>query len=330
MPRRRLQARLYHDQTRGDWVIRDGVAFIRTGFAHGKLAEAERALAEYLAAKYKPTPSPIPSMADVLLAYRRDKVPAMKSRAAVYNVRNLAEWWSRKSLSDVTAASCRAYAATRTPAAARADLDKLAAAINHWHAEYGPLQVVPKVWKPARPAPRERWLTRSEAARFLWQCRRTEHLKRFVLIGLYTGSRAGVVRDMQWSWIDLERRTMRRRPPGVAEERFKKTPPIPIPRKLLPFLRRWKRADAGHTKHVVNYNGVPLKYGLFKAWDNARQRAGMPWLHPHVLRHTRATWLVQAGIAPWQVAGFLGMSVRVLESVYGHHAPDYMKEVAEL
>jgi integrase len=198
------------------------------------------------------------------------------------------------------------------------------------HSEYGPLQVVPKVWKPPKPAPRERWLTRSEAARFLWQCRRTERLKRFVLIALYTGSRSGVIRDMEWSWIDLERRTMRQRPPGMAEDRIKRTPPIPIPRKLLPFLRRWHRADAGRVKHVMHYEGAPIKFSIYKAWDSARKRAGLPWLHPHVLRHTKATWLVQAGVAPWQVAGFLGMSVRILEAVYGHHAPDYMKEIAAL
>jgi integrase len=226
MPRRRLPPRLYQDQTRGDWVIRDAGAFIRTGFTHSQSAEAERALADYIAGKYKPAPSPLPSMADILLAYRHDKVPGMKSRAAIYNVRNLAEWWGDKTLADVTAANCRAYTATTTQAAARADLDKLAAAINHWHAEYGPLQFVPKVWKPAKPAPRDRWLTRSEAAKFLWQCRRSEHLKRFALIGLHTGTRSGVILDLEWSWIDLERRTMRRRAPGVAEDRIKRTPPI--------------------------------------------------------------------------------------------------------
>jgi integrase len=330
MPRRRLPPRLYHDQTRGDWVIRDGAAFVRTGVAYGESAAAERALADYIADKYKPAPSPVPSMADVLLAYRRDKVPSMKSRAAIYNVRNLAEWWGDKTLADVTAANCRAFTATRTQAAARADLDKLAAAINHWHAEYGPLQVVPKVWKPPKPAPRERWLTRSEAAKFLWQCRRTEHLKRFVLIGLYTGSRAGVLRELQWSWIDLERRTMRRRAPGVAEERIKRTPPIRIPRKLVHFLRRWKRADGGRTKHVVHYNGGAIKFGLFRAWDNARERADLPWLHPHILRHTRATWGMQKGADPFQLAGFLGMSLRVLTETYGHHYPDFQKTVADL
>ncbi len=303
---------------------------MRTGFPHGQLADAERKLADYITAKYKPAPSPVPSLADVLLAYRRDKVPGMKSRAAIYNVRNLAEWWGDKKLTDVTAANCRAYTATRTQAAARADLDKLAAAINYWHHEYGPLQVVPRVWKPPKPAPRDRWLTRSEAARFIWQCRRTEHLKRFALVALHTGTRSGAVLKMEWSWIDLERKIMRRRAPGAAEDRVKRTPPIRIPRKLLHFMRRWKQADADRVRYVVHYDGRAIKFSLFKAWDNARKRAGLPWLHPHVLRHTCCTWLVSAGIAPWQVAGFLGMSLRVLEQIYGHHAPDYQRDIAEL
>jgi integrase len=46
---------------------------------------------------------------------------------------------------------------------------------------------------------------------------------------------------------------------------------------------------------------------------------------PHFLRHTCATWLVQAGVDLWEVAGFLGMTVEIIQRVYGHHAPDYME-----
>jgi integrase len=116
----------------------------------------------------------------------------------------------------------------------------------------------------------------------------------------------------------------------MAEDRIKRTPPIPIPRKLIHFLRRWKRADAGHAKHVVHYNGSAIKFGASRAWDNAKGRAGLPWLHPHVLRHTRATWGMAAGADPFQLAGFLGMSLRVLTETYGHHHPDYMKNVADI
>jgi integrase len=330
MPRRRLQARLYLDKSRGQWAIRDGQTFIRTSCALGELAQAERILAEYIAQKYKPQRSSDPPVADILLAYLRDKVPGMKSRSAKYNIGNLASWWSDKTLDQVTSANCRAYAATRTQAAAWADLGVLSSAIRYWNAEYGPLDKVPTVWKPSRPTPREVWLTRSDAARFLQQARHVEHLKRFALIGLHTGTRSGAIRKMEWSWIDLERKTMLRRAPGTSEVRTKRTPPIRIPRKLLHFLRRWKEADGGRTKHVVHYNGAPIKRDVSTAWNTAKRRAGLPWLHPHVLRHTAATWRVQRGIPPWQVAGFLGMTVKVLEATYGHHSPDYQADAADI
>jgi len=31
----------------------------------------------------------------------------------------------------------------------------------------------------------------------------------------------------------------------------------------------------------------------------------------------------------WQASGYLGMSVPTLETVYGHHHPDYMREAAQ-
>jgi integrase len=330
MPRRRLQARLYLDKGRQQWAILDGPSFIRTGCAASDTAKAERCLADYIAKKYKPQKSGDPPVADILLAYLRDKVPGMKSRSAKYNISNLAGWWGDKTLTDVTAANCRTYASTRTQAAAWADLGVLAAAIRYWNAEYGPLDKVPSVWKPSRPTPREKWLTRSDAARFLWEARHVEHLKRFVLIGLHTGTRSGAIRNLEWSWIDLERKTMLRRAPGTAETKTKRTPPIRIPRKLLHFLRRWKAADAGRTKHVVHYDGQPITRDIYHAWNTAKTRAGLPWLHPHLLRHTAATWRAQAGVSPWQAAGFLGMTVKVFERVYGHHSPDYQADAADI
>jgi integrase len=330
MPRRRLSPRLYLDAKRKQWVIRDGANFVRTGCPAGEAGKAERMLAEYIVRKHEPAPSPAPPVADILHAYLRDKVPGMKSRSAKYHIANLAGWWSDKTLAEVTAANCRAYAATRTQAAAWADLGALAAAIRYWHVEYGPLAVVPVVWKPPRPPAREKWLTRSDAARFLWEARRTEHLKRFIMIGLHTGTRSGAIRNLEWSWIDLGRKTMLRRAPGMAETRTKRTPPIRIPRKLLHFLRRWKRADAGRTRYVVHYDGARIKRDIYHAWNTAKMRAGLPWLHPHVLRHTAATWRAQRGISPWEVAGFLGMTVKVLEATYGHHSPDYQRGAADI
>jgi integrase len=49
---------------------------------------------------------------------------------------------------------------------------------------------------------------------------------------------------------------------------------------------------------------------------------------PHTLRHTAATWLMQAGVDMWEAAGFLGMSVAVLEKTYGHHHPNHLQNAA--
>jgi integrase len=49
----------------------------------------------------------------------------------------------------------------------------------------------------------------------------------------------------------------------------------------------------------------------------------------HSLRHTAATWLMQAGVDMWEAAGWLGMTVEQLEANYGHHHPDFQEEAAE-
>jgi integrase len=49
----------------------------------------------------------------------------------------------------------------------------------------------------------------------------------------------------------------------------------------------------------------------------------------HRLRHTAATWMMQAGVDPWVAAGFLGMTMDTLLRRYGHHHPNYMKTASE-
>jgi integrase len=61
----------------------------------------------------------------------------------------------------------------------------------------------------------------------------------------------------------------------------------------------------------------------------ARDNAGLgPDVTPHTLRHTCATWKVQAGMPLWDVAGFLGMTTKMVDDVYGHHAPERLRKVA--
>jgi integrase len=90
-------------------------------------------------------------------------------------------------------------------------------------------------------------------------------------------------------------------------------------------MRRWK--DRGLiTRYFVEYNGEAVA-SVKTAFKRAVKLAGLPGkVSPHTLRHTAATWLMQAGADRWQAAGYLGMSVEMLDRVYGHHHPDHLQD----
>lgn len=330
MPRRKAPPRLYLDSKRQQWIIRDGSKFVRTGLDRGRVAEAETALASYIGVKHTPSPSNDPLIEEVLAAYVHEHAPHIARPSDVqYHVRSLLARWQGKRVSMVTAKACRSYTASKVNGGARRDLQVLRAAVRHWHREHGPLSSIPAFVLPPRGEPRERWLTRSEAARLLWAARRSERLKRFILIGIYTGSRAGVITSLQWDWIDFERGIMRRRERGEADKSTKRRPAVRLGARILAHMKRWKAKEPNGSARVVSYQGGSIKR-IRNPWIDACKKAGLVGVTPHTLRHTRATWVMQAGVSIWEAAGHLGMTVKTLETVYGHHHPDWQKGPADV
>jgi integrase len=122
-------------------------------------------------------------------------------------LRALLSYFGEKLLSDINGALCRSYVEHRgSNAAARRDLEELRAAINH-HRREGLCSAIVEVVLPDPSPKRERWLTRSEAARLIWAAWRyreiqkgrptgrgsRQHIARFILLALYTGTRASAV-----------------------------------------------------------------------------------------------------------------------------------------
>lgn len=256
------------------------------------------------------------------------------------------KWWDGKTLADVNGTTCRAYASQRPPVAGRRELEDLRAAINY-HRKEGLCSEIVGVWLPMRPDSRERWLTRSEAARLIWalwryreiqkgvktdkRCRR--HVARFVLVGLYTGTRAAAICNAAirptpgTGYVDLDRGVFYRRTPGARDTK-KKQPPARISARLLAHLRRWQRLGISRD-FIVEWQHRPVK-SVRKAFSHGVNDAGLKGrVTPHTLRHTAATWLMQAGVDPWDASGLLGLSVETLLRVYGHHHPDFQAEAAE-
>jgi integrase len=357
---------------RAVWVIRDGPRKISTRCAPQDRAGAERAVGEYLANKYQANrargrhPSEI-LIADVLAIYLNDVAPYhARENETKQRVLTLDAWWGESTLADVNGTNCRAYVEYRTAqpwksakpentgraprmvteAAARRELEDLRAAINH-HRREGLCSEIVAVVLPERASARERWLTRSEAARLLraaWQARQVmrgmdtrravgRHVARFILLGLYTGTRssaicgAALMPTVGRGYVDLEQGVFYRRAIGRRQTK-KRQPPVKLPPRLLAHMRRWERLGLAR-QSVVEWNGKTVR-SVRKGFEAAVRAAGLSAdVTPHVLRHTCATWLMQQGVNLWDAAGFLGMTVQQLEQGYGHHHPEYQEQAVE-
>jgi integrase len=212
-------------------------------------------------------------------------------------------------------------------ATVRRELGTLRAAVNHCHRE-GYLTAAPPVTLPDRPAASDRWLTRDEAARLLRAALRSQrgrHLARFILIGVYTGTRKSAILGLEFApntrggWIDVEQGLLYRRPVGKAET-AKRTPPARMPDRLLAHARRWQRLG----RYPVEYQGGKVA-DIKTAWAAISEEAGLPGIVPHVLRHTAITWALQGGAAIWDAAGYFGASVQSIQDTYGHHSPNHQE-----
>lgn len=268
----------------------------------------------------------------MLADYATERGPHVASRDTLaFCVGALAPFWGERMVRDVREGTCRAYVAHRAKAGAGAstaarELVVLSAAIRHdWKA--GRLTEVVPVWKPPAPEPKDRWLTRDEAAQLLRACRANRdqqwHLALFIRLALHTGARAEAILSLRWPQVDLERRLIDFNPPG--RQRTKKGRPIiPIPGRLMAPLRAARRrgSDIGP---VLHYFGEPVG-SVKKAFARACERAGLEDATPHTLRHTCASWLAQRGVPFPVIARYLGHSdSRTTERVYAHHAPDYLE-----
>jgi integrase len=336
------------------WMIKDASGRrISTGCAETDWIGAQEALARHLEAlererviRHRPEkqgghPSEL-LVANIMNVYVRDKQGAVKRPEELeQRARALLAYFGRMRVAEINATTSTAYAAQRSsPSAARRELEDLGAAIGYCQK----LDMLPPGWRanivlPPKAAPRTRWLTHDEAARLIWAAWRyremqnykatdratRQHVARFILVGLYTGTRAGAICNAALTpaigrgYVDLENGYFHRRGLGVAETK-KQQPPIRIPPRLLTHMRRWRRLRISNSA-VIEFAGEPVK-SVRKAFARAAADAGLVGVSPHTLRHTAISWAVQAGVDIYRIADFFGLTVPLIERVYGHLAPD--------
>jgi integrase len=349
MPRRSKGPRLWlqpqrkrEDGTieRAVWLIRDGTVKRSTGAGPRESTKAEKALAAYIISKSQTSrisnrDATQVRVADVISIYSTD-VAHKHARPGETAARlgRVLDFFGEMTLADINRRACADYVTARGHAAAsRRELEDFRAAIRH-HWENGLCSSLTPIVLPDRGVSRERWLTRSEAAQLLlaaWRSPLHRHIARFILVALYTGSRAGAVcgaalRPTEGrGWIDLEHGVFYRRAIGRRETK-KRQPSVRLSARLLVHMRRWQRLRLSNGS-VVEYHGRPVRK-INKGFRAVRRMAGLgAEVVPHVFRHTAITWQAQRGTPVYEICGYFGVTRETFEQVYAHHHPDHQESV---
>lgn len=345
------------------WVIRDGQSNVGTGCDEPDRVGAEKALAAYILKKHDPRKAL--GNADVnsiritdvcsmeILHIAKRPIDRQYKNQLISAIQRIGNWFADYTIGDLDGALQERYAEDRIlqPSAFR-ELKLLQAAINRCvKKRKGGIQPKFSATLPPAPKSRVRYLTRDEAAKMIWTAWRARkatrlpgsrgrhtlrHIARYILIGIYTGSRNGdicnasLIPAIDRGYVDLGRGIFKRKADS-KEATSKQQPTIPLPPRLLAHMRRWKRL--GISNHsVIEFMGKRV-HRIHGGWDNLVEKAGLATVDKrqkvlrHTLRHTAITWYLSPDRRTGKVVDietvslYCGVSVETIRKTYRHETP---------
>lgn len=312
-----MRLQLYRNRWYAVW--RDETGTRRVSLRTADRRAAEQSLID-LQASGQRKPEAIGEIVD---AYLADKAGKPSIEGMTYAWGNLRRVFASLRPDQVNRPRCRAYAEKRRAAGASngtiiKELGTLRAALK-WHDSNTPAVVE----VPSQPPPRERHLTREEFDRLL-AAGKSHHIRLFIALALYTAGRASAILELEWARVDFARNQIRL---SAGNEKLKGRATVPIHPLLLPMLREAERGAV--TDFVIEYGGERVR-SVKKAFARAAEAADLPGVSPHVLRHTAAVWMAEAGVSMEEIAQYLGhTNPSVTFRTYARFSPGHLARAAK-
>ncbi|WP_226623063.1 tyrosine-type recombinase/integrase [Brucella anthropi] len=250
-------------------------------------------------------------------------------------IRNLKAFFNGYQLSEVDVPMSRDYTQARisgkigggkrrkvkavAPTTVRRELNVLVAAANHalWMKREGAAAV-------SVDAPPERRLGQDDEAPYYTEDELLElftlaegELSYFVQLLYYTGARRGSIERLTRDQVKWSTKRILLQPPGKKATK-KRQPIVPILKSMEePLKALWETGGKTRLFKCADFYRPYRDLCIAAGINEERAR-------PHVMRHTRATHLLQSGKSIYDVAKLLGDTIATVERVYGHHSHDHL------
>jgi integrase len=180
---------------------------------------------------------------------------------------------------------------------------------------------------------RERFLSPEEFARLesvLAEAEKTLSESPYVIamirLLMHTGCRPGEIQNLQWAWVDLDKRNIRMPRTSTKEKRAKT---IFITEPMLEIFASLKRVEGN--PYVIcseRMDGKPMN-NVAKAWKRICAAAKLEDLHLHDLRHSHASMANSLGYSLPMIGALLGHSQYQTTLRYAHLADTQLRQAAE-
>jgi len=171
----------------------------------------------------------------------------------------------------------------------------------------------------------ERWLTPEEEQRLL--AASPPWLQEIILFALHTGMRRGEILTLQWTHVDLARRTL-----TILEQKNGARDTLPVNDTAMQVLQARAAVRTSQAAYVfVNGADHPRNArNLLRAFYAAMRKAEITRFRFHDLRHTFATRLIQAGVDVYTVQKLGRWKTIAMVLRYAHHQPESLRSGAEV
>lgn len=175
---------------------------------------------------------------------------------------------------------------------------------------------------------RERYLSQEEMQRLMAELDTNRNLQacRLIRLLIYTGARKREILNARWEDIDWRRHLLT---VPASRSKSKKAHHIPLSEAATELLLTLPRdKDIPWVFYNPKTQKPPVTF--FHAWDSIRKKVGLHDVRLHDLRHSFASFLVNAGRSLYEVQRLLGHHDPKVTMRYAHLAPSAMLEAVNL
>lgn len=270
---------------------------------------------------------------------QRDAIRHLKAFFGGYALRDvnvpLSQSYTAARLAGTIGGGARRKNKVGSDATIRRELNVLVAAANHaiWMNRKGAAVVKVDLPPERRLGPDDEapYYTRDELARIFLEAekmaeeeRMTEpdnpvagEIEDFIKLLYLTGARRRSIENLERFQVKVAEKRILLQKPGKRTTK-KRQPIVPILKSMEgPLGALLARGRPNRLFGCVDF---------YRAYVDLCERAGIDKAraHPHIMRHTRATHLLQDGKTIFDVAKLLGDTMATLERVYGHHSAEHL------